>query len=233
MILETLSQRGPLTLDELARAVQSAPPALRYHLRILVADGLVAPQDVTHRARVGRPPAVYALTARAHAHLPHQYEWLAVQLLDELARTYSEREMRATLRRIGQRLAKTTPLPRTRVRLSTRLTRAVDVLCARGYAARLEKSDGDWMIHVCYCPYQNVAAHQRAVCELDLALIGTLTQVPWRMTHCLARQDTECTFVVSSARKMKKGAFHFGGKFRRANKFAATTTRNRPASVSP
>lgn len=199
IVLETLAQRGPLTLAELARALECSPLTLRYHLGILVADGLIVPSAVTRRARVGRPATVYALTARAHAYLPHQYDWLALQLLDELARTDGERALRATLRRIGQRLAKAPPLPRAQTRWQTRVVRAVEFLCTRGYAARLDKSNGEWLIRVHHCPYQKVALHQRAVCELDLALIGALVQTALKMTQCLARQDAECVFALHTA----------------------------------
>jgi len=199
VILHTLSQRGPLTLDELARAAERSPLALRYHLRVLHTEGLIESHPASPRARVGRPQRVYALTARAHTYLPQQSEWLAAQVLEEVARTYGVRELRAVLSRIGQRLAKTTPLPRGRTRLATRLSRAVDFLCARGYAARWEKKEGDWLVRVGHCPYQCLARQQRAVCQLDLALISTLLQVPLKMTHCLAQHDAECLFVVQGS----------------------------------
>jgi predicted ArsR family transcriptional regulator len=126
-----------------------------------------------------------------------------MQLLDELARTYGDRELRAVLRRIGRRLAEATPLPRAQTRGHTRAARAVEFLCTRGYAARLEKSKGEWLIRIYHCPYQNVMHYQRAVCELDLALIGALVQTSLKMTHCLARQEAECVFVLQPVARRK------------------------------
>lgn len=163
-----------------------------------MAEGIVAPSQVAHRARVGRPQTLYALTPRAYAYLPQQYDWLAQQLLDELARACGERELRAVFQRIGRRLADAAPLPYPTMRLRTRVTRAVNFLCTRGYAARAEQSDDGWMIAVHHCPYQQVARASRAVCELDLALLDALVQVPFKMTRCIARQDAECVFVLQT-----------------------------------
>lgn len=198
IILQTLGQRGPLTLDQLARAVRRSSLATRYHLGVLMAEGIVAPSQVAHRARVGRPQTLYALTPRAHAYLPQQYDWLAQQLLDELARACGERELRAALRRIGRRLAETASPPYPTARLHTRIMRAVNFLCARGYAARAEHANNGWMIAVHHCPYQHVARAERAVCELDLALLDALVQVPFKMTRCIVRQDAECVFVLQT-----------------------------------
>ncbi|MCX7839849.1 MAG: hypothetical protein N2559_10425 [Anaerolineae bacterium] len=203
VILQTLGQRGPLTLDELARAIHRSPLATRYHLGMLKAEGLVTASAVPPRARVGRPQTLYTLTPRAHTYLPHQYDWLAQQLLDELARACGERELRAAFRRIGRRLADTAPLPYPTARLHTRVTRAVNFLCSRGYAARAEHSNEGWVLTVHHCPYQQVAHTTRAVCELDLALLDALIQVPFRMTRCIARQDTECVFVLQTVATKK------------------------------
>lgn len=196
VILQTLSQGGPLTLGELARATQRSPLATRYHVGLLVAEGLLVADDVARNTRAGRPPRVYALTARAHARLPQRTAWLAAQMLDEWADTFSEKEARARLRRIGRRLAALAPLARS-TRLSARLTRAVDFLNARGYSACWNRNAGDYVVRVAHCPYADVASTHPLVCEIDLALIGALTQVSFKLRHCLARQDAACVFVLS------------------------------------
>lgn len=195
VILQTLSQRGALTLDELARVAQRSPLATRYHVGLLVAEGLLMADDAARDARVGRPPRVYALTARAHARLPQQVDWLVAQMLDEWADALSEKKARARLRRIGRRLAALAPLARS-TRLGARLTRAVDFLSARGYPARWEKDGGDYVVRVAHCPYAGVAQTHPMVCEIDLALFGALMQVSFKLTQCLARQDAECVFVI-------------------------------------
>ncbi len=203
-ILETLSQRGALPLDELARVARRSPMATRYHLGLLVDDGLVAANDVAHRAVVGRPQTLYALADRAHARLPKQYDTLAAQLLAEIMRASGEKETRALLRRAGRRLAETAPPLRRGARFDARLNRAIDFLSARGYLAHAEKSDSTTTLHICNCPYRQVTLMYRQVCDMDIALIGGLLESPLKMTQCLAARDAQCVFVVKPGSAQKR-----------------------------
>jgi predicted ArsR family transcriptional regulator len=200
IILETLNHRGPLPLGEIARAARHSPMATRYHLGLLVDAGLVTANDQARREIVGRPQVLYALTERAHMQLPKRYDALAEQLLEELAGTLGEKETRALLRRAGRRLAEAAPSLRRGTRIETRAQRAADFLSARGYSARWGKSDGALTMWVSNCPYRGVALAHRQVCEMDIALIGTLVDSQIRMTRCLATQDAQCAFVVKLTR---------------------------------
>ncbi len=195
-ILETLSRRGPLPLDEIARAARHSATATRYHLGLLVAEGLVAANAVAHRASVGRPQSLYTAADRAHTHLPKQYDALAAQLLAEITHACGEKETRALLRRAGRRLAESAAPLRRGARIEARLNRAVDFLCARGYLAHWEKSAEPAALCVCNCPYRQVSFAYRQVCEMDLALIGKLLESPFKMTQCIADRDAQCVFVA-------------------------------------
>jgi predicted ArsR family transcriptional regulator len=203
-ILETLSRRGPLPLDEIARATRHSTLATRYHLGLLVTRGLVAANAVAHRALIGRPQTLYALADRAHAHLPKQYDTLAEQLLGEIVRASGEKETRALLRRAGRRLAETAPPLRRGARGDARLNRAVEFLCARGYLAHVEKLGDTAMLHICNCPYHRIALAYRQVCDMDIALIGGLLESPPKMIQCLAARDAQCVFVVKPLSASKK-----------------------------
>ncbi|MEW5719703.1 MAG: hypothetical protein AB1817_13815 [Chloroflexota bacterium] len=203
-LLETLSRRGPLPLDELARVARRSPMATRYHLGLLVQEGLVAANNVAHRAVVGRPQTLYALADRAHAHLPKQYDMLAAQLLAEIMRASGERATRALLRRAGRRLAETAPSLRRDARLEARLNRAVDFLSARGYLAHAEKIGGTATLHICNCPYRQVTLAYRQVCDMDIALIGGLMKSPLKIIQCLAARDAQCVFVVKPGSAQKR-----------------------------
>jgi len=196
IILEMLGQRGPLPIAEIARAARHSPMAMRYHLALLMDEGLVIAKDVERRATVGRPQVLYALADRAHEHLPKQYPWLAEQLLDEISKSLGAKEKRALLRRVGRRLAASAPALRRGARMESRLERAVIFLSERGYMARWEKSDSEFVLHVCNCPYRQVALIHREVCEMDIAMVSGLLDSPMKMTGCIATRDTQCSFVV-------------------------------------
>jgi len=198
VILQTLNQQGPLPLDALARAIRRSPLATRYHVGLLVAEGLLVADDVARRDGVGRPQTLYALTEDAHAHLPQQYAWFATHLLAECLRVHGEKETRALLRRLGRRLAESATSRRA-ARLETRVARAVEFLEARGYAAQWQKSDDGVVLRVHNCPYRQVARTWRVMCEMDAALIGELTRATLQVTHSIAQHDAQCAFVIKTA----------------------------------
>jgi predicted ArsR family transcriptional regulator len=139
---------------------------------------------------------LYALADRAHERLPKQYDSLAENLLAEISQTLNEKDTRAILRRAGKRLASTAPTLRRGARLETRLERAVDFLSARGYLARWEKTNRELALNVCNCPYRQVALAHREVCEMDVALIGELLELPMKLSQSIANQDRCCSFIV-------------------------------------
>jgi predicted ArsR family transcriptional regulator len=204
VILEMLSQRGPLPLDALARATHRSPMALRYHLALLMDEDLVAAKESAHRGVVGRPEMLYTLADNAHERLPKHYHRLAERLLDEIGATLGEKGRRALLRRAGRKEAAPAPVLRRGASIAARMKRAASFLCARGYMARWEKSDGAFALHVCNCPYRQVARAHPEICEMDAALIAALLDVPAKMTGCIANQDSACSFVTPSRKGLHK-----------------------------
>jgi DeoR family suf operon transcriptional repressor len=128
--------------------------------------------------------------------LPKQYSWLALQLLDEMGDSLGEKEKRAMLRRVGKQMAALAPALRHGARIETRLTHTADFLGERGYLARWEKLDGEYALHICNCPYRQVALEHREVCDMDMALVGDLLKTPYKFATCLANQDSSCSFIV-------------------------------------
>ncbi len=197
IVIETLSQQGPLPVEEIARAAHVSTMAMRYHLTLLAREGLIVQRDAVRRGSVGRPQMIYVLAEDAREHLPKKYNTLAAQLLNEVSQTLGAKETRAMLRRAGRHTATTAPPLHRGAGTQARLNRATKFLSERGYMARWEKSNGDLLLNVCNCPYRQVAQQHREVCDMDVALIGTLMDAPFKMTRCIARDDGQCQFVVS------------------------------------
>src|SRR5215210_2550328 len=81
-ILKLLRHRGELTAEDLAREVGITSVAVRQHLHILEASGLIA--TATERRPIGRPRRVYSLTERADDLFPSSYHLLANIILEQL-----------------------------------------------------------------------------------------------------------------------------------------------------
>lgn len=195
-VIETLSQSGPLPVAAIATAARLSPIAIRYHLGLLARDGLIVQQAAEPHGKVGRPQVTYALADRAQERLPKKYHALAVELLDEVSASLGAKQARALLRRAGRHAAATAPSPRPGAGIQARLNRATKFLTARGYMARWEKSNDQFLLNVCNCPFHQVAPEHREVCDMDIALIGVLLDAPPKMTRCIANRDGQCQFVV-------------------------------------
>lgn len=205
-LLVTLSRRGALPVGALARAIHHSTMATRYHLSLLLDAGLVVAENVAHSRTAGRPQLLYALAERGQERLPKEYHGLAEQLLQEVGNTLGERELRALLRRAGKRLAATAPPLRRGARVETRLDRAAEFLSAHGYLAHWDRWDNGYALHVCNCPYRQVALTHRQVCEMDMAMIGGLVDLPMKMTDCIASSGARCSFVLRATARANKVA---------------------------
>ncbi|MBI4785424.1 MAG: ArsR family transcriptional regulator [Chloroflexi bacterium] len=196
-ILETLNQRGPLCVGEIAQVAQLSKMATRYHLGLLARDNLIVQTKPAHRGCVGRPEKVYALGAGAHEHLPKQYHLLAGQLLDEIADTLGEKETRTLLRRAGKRIAESAPALRAGAGTEARVKRVAKFLAGRGYMADWADEGDTLALVVCNCPFRQVAIEHREVCEMDMTIVGALLETPAKMTRCIANHDAHCRFVMA------------------------------------
>jgi DeoR family suf operon transcriptional repressor len=198
IILETLSLRGPLGIEEIAQATNLSKMAARYHMHLLEQDGLVQPCGSATRRSVGRPKLCYALTERAHEWLPKRYDAFATVLLDEVTRTLGTEKVRGLLRQAGRRAAEATPLLPKSAGIERRMKRLVKFLSLRGYRASWDQTDEavDLLLHD--CPYFQVALTHPLVCEMDQALMGAVLGLPLTMKTCLAARDADCHFVVEN-----------------------------------
>ena len=81
-ILKLLRQRGGMTVEDLSQNIGITSVAVRQHLDVLEASGLV--QTTTERRPIGRPRRVYSLTDLADDLFPKSYHILANVLLQQL-----------------------------------------------------------------------------------------------------------------------------------------------------
>ena len=88
-VATSILEHGPSTAADLARRLGLTPAAVRRHLDLLLADGVVAqrqPRATTGRGR-GRPAKVFMITDAGRDTFAHAYDDLAVDALGFLAET--------------------------------------------------------------------------------------------------------------------------------------------------
>ncbi|MBZ9784656.1 MarR family transcriptional regulator [Pseudomonas sp. REP124] len=159
------------------------------HLAALERDGLVLRGDTRPTGR--RPEQLYRLTDHAKEQFPRQYQLLASALIDEVADIIGPQAMATLMRSLGRKLAE------DRERLVVDEGKIVKHMNEAGYEAEvIFRSSGDAEIVAHNCVFHRLAAAHPVVCELDLALIGTLGGADVEHEECMVRGGHVCRFKL-------------------------------------
>lgn len=160
---------GPLSVPELAAAVELHPNTVRAHLEVLVREGR-AERTTEVRTRRGRPRELYRATDAPGG--DEGYAVLAAMLAERLAELGGPVEgVRA-----GHRWADAV----ARADAPDAVTEVVRVLSRSGFAPEVDATDGTTRtIRLRHCPFVDVArTHTDVVCGAHLGLIeGTLARL--------------------------------------------------------
>ncbi len=176
-----------MSIEGLAAQLAVTRTAVRQHLAALERDGLVERGATRPTGR--RPEQLHRLSARGRELFPRQYQLLADLLLGEVAQRIGEEQLVALLRGLGQRLA---------AGLESQVVdeaRIVDHMNQVGYAAQLiARTGGAAEIVAHNCVFHHLASRHPQVCELDLALIGSLGGAAVEHCECMVRGGAVCRF---------------------------------------
>lgn len=189
-ILELL-RRGPLTVDELAAALDLTRTAVRAQLATLQHDQLVEQRG--SRRGTSKPARIYGVTTQAELLFSRAYIPILTQLLHVLARRMSPAEFDSIMREVGRgatagRAAAPGPL-------RDRVVTASSVLNDLGGLTEIEEEDGLYVILSHGCPLAAATTDHPEACN---ALESLLTEfVGTRVTKCCDRYARErCCFEV-------------------------------------
>lgn len=184
-----LHHGGGMSIDELAEHLAVTRTAIRQHLAALERDGLVLRGETRPTGR--RPEQLYRLTDHAKEQFPRQYQLLASALIDEVADIIGPEALAVLMRSLGQKLA------RDREQSVVDEAKIVQHMNQAGYEAEVFfRSSDDAQIVAHNCVFHRLAAAHPVVCELDLALIGTLGGAEVEHTECMVRGGHACRFKL-------------------------------------
>lgn len=184
-----LHHAGGMSIDELAEQLAVTRTAIRQHLAALERDGLVLRGETRPTGR--RPEQLYGLTDHAREQFPRQYQLLASALIDEVADIIGPEALATLMRSLGRKLA------RDREQHIVDEVKIVEHMNQAGYEAEVFfRSSGDAQIVAHNCVFHRLAAAHPVVCELDLALIGTLGGGEVEHSECMVRGGHVCRFKL-------------------------------------
>ncbi|MBW4420927.1 MAG: iron-sulfur cluster biosynthesis transcriptional regulator SufR [Myxacorys californica WJT36-NPBG1] len=199
-ILQHLLKQGQATAQELSEQLQVSPQAIRRHLKDLETEGLILHQVV--QAGMGRPNFVYELSRVGRSQFPDRYDDFAVSLLDTLAETVSQDQMKTILRKQWERKAIEY---RDRVgtgSLAERVAKLVELRKQEGYMAEChpvesEGADLKYVLTEYNCAISHIAESFPSVCGHELEMFALALQgCTVERTHWLVEGEHRCGYLI-------------------------------------
>jgi predicted ArsR family transcriptional regulator len=192
-ILELLLKtEQPMSVQALSGALGISRNAAHQQMVSLEREGLVE-RAAAIRTR-GRPSQGYRLSAAGKATFPRQYALLARQLLEELSRHLGPEELQQALTRIGVSLADSL---RSEVRgnADEAVSLIAGVMRELGYESHSIEGEAGTEIEAHNCVFHDLAMANPAICEVDLALLRSLSGKAVEHRRCMARGERSCRFA--------------------------------------
>lgn len=190
-ILQYLLEQGQATAQEMAQYLGISPQAIRRHLKDLQAAGSIDQQvagpKVTGQT-MGRPQYLYQLSRQGRDRFGNSHAEFAVSLLDTLAETVGQDQVRSILRKQWERKAKVYRDRLSAGSLRERVATLVELRKAEGYMAewhpvqtdgtvpeKSEKAPSSRFILVEHnCAIADVASSFPTVCGHELEMFAAV-----------------------------------------------------------
>lgn len=186
-----LRSEEPLSVQALAVRLQISRNAAHQQIAALEREGLIE-RAAAIRTR-GRPSQGFRLSSAGSDTFPRQYGLIARQLLAELARHLPPAALRAALNRIGKGLAAS--LSSEAALDPDRVVESVAGLMRElGYESSTVDGPHGPEIEARNCVFHDLAMADSTICEVDLALLETLTGRPVEHRRCMANGERSCRF---------------------------------------
>jgi len=194
-ILEILLRsEEPLGVQALGAMLGISRNAAHQQMVALEGEGLVERAE-TLRTK-GRPSQGFRLSAAGRATFPRQYALLASQLLFELSRHLPPEQLRATMDKIGTGLAATLPAPSDPEDATAHIAGLMRDL---GYQSHAVEGEDGPEIEAHNCVFHDLAIANPAICEVDLAILRSLSGKKVEHRRCMALGGRSCRFAFKPA----------------------------------
>jgi len=199
-ILDLLRKAGPLSVADLARAMQVTATAVRQRLTRMMGQGLVD-REVARAGR-GRPSHRYALTDKGRRQTGANFVDLALALWKEVRAIEDPEVRRGLLQRLAKSMAEAYG-PQVGGGSTEDRMRAVSRLFAeRDIPFEVEAADSADMeslpvLTALACPYPQLAEQDRGICAMERMLLTELVGDRLRLASCRLDGDDCCRFAVN------------------------------------
>jgi len=186
-------RRGPMTVDELARALSVTRTAVRAQLASLLRDGLVEQRD--SRRGASKPSHVYGISTQAELLFSRAYVPLLTQLLHVLSLRTSPVDFERIMHEVGRAVLDGRV---ARGALDERVAGASALLNELGGLTDVERTAGRYIIRSFGCPLAAATANHPEVCTALESLLGEY--IGAKVSKCCDQYDrVRCCFEVQDS----------------------------------
>ncbi|MBM0742799.1 iron-sulfur cluster biosynthesis transcriptional regulator SufR [Phormidium sp. CLA17] len=204
-ILQHLLKQGQATAQNLAECLRISPQAVRRHLKDMEEEGLIVHEAV--QTGMGRPSHTYGLSQSGRDRFPDRSDEFAISLLDTLAETISQEQMKSILQKQWERKALEY---RDRIGsglLKDRVTKLAAIRQAEGYMAECHSIDTDgavadgnrFVLTEHHCAISQIAESFPSVCGHELEMFAVALQgCTVERTHWIVDGEHRCGYLIQS-----------------------------------
>jgi DeoR family transcriptional regulator, suf operon transcriptional repressor len=190
--LDLLRAIGPLSVAELAVAMEVTPTAVRQRLIRMMGQGVL--QRDVHRKGRGRPQHRYSLTDKGLRLTGSNFTDLAMTLWSEIRSVDNPEFRREMLRRIAHAMASKYSKQMEGNTPAERLRSLADLLAKRRISVTVDDSNSHTVLSTHSCPYPNLAEADHAVCSMERMMFTELVGEEVQLTQCRLDGDPHCRF---------------------------------------
>ena len=193
-VLQTLSSHPRSSIIEIAKDVGINAISVRHHITGLQAAGQVTSEEERHG--VGRPRMVYVLTEKGLEHFPTSYLRLTNNLLDQLKRTISQKELDEIFKKMADKLTDEYKSSLVKLSLEEKLHLLEEVMAREGFEMKWEHIDDHYQLNEISCPFYRIGKNHPEVCLFDKTLIANMLSIPLNKIQMNRSGDVLCSFII-------------------------------------
>ena len=194
-LLDLLRIAGPLSVSELAHAMEVTATAVRQRLVRLLGQSAIQ-REATRHGR-GRPRHRYWLTEKGLRLTGSNFTDLAVTLWQDIRQSSDPEVRRETLRRIARALATGYADQIEGETPAERMASLAKLLTQRQIPVSVESNDQNAVLTEHACPYPKLAEQDQGVCNMEQMLFSELLGQNVELTQCRLQGGNECRFQAT------------------------------------
>ncbi len=190
--LDLLRATGPLSVSELAHAMEVTPTAIRQRLTRLMGKDIIQ-REALRRGR-GRPKHRYWLTDKGLRLTGSNFVDLAMAVWKEVRSIDDQDLRREMLRRIARAMAKGYANQIDGSTPTERLRALAELLAQRRIPVTIEETSNGPELTTHTCPYPQLADQDHSVCSMERMMYSELIGSEVQLTECRMEGDGQCRF---------------------------------------